>query len=153
MPQENKEQGFRAKSDIYQGEVEPSYRRGEVYDRKNIKNFASVEHLFEKVGEVAIVSGDDSVKLQALNTKNSELETSNKDLTAKVEKLEKSAEQSDDLNEDLITKVDDLEKDKKKSLKEIQALVKKVKQLSPNFFDTAGDFFKDIFKKTEDSNS
>ena len=67
-----------------------------------------------------------------MNTKNTELETSNKDLTAKV---------------------DDLEKDKKKSLKEIQALVKKVKQLSPNFFDTAGDFFKDIFKKSESSNS
>ena len=135
MPEENKEkkeQGVRAKSDIYQGGVTITYERGKVYDKKNIKNFASLAHLFEKVGEVAIVSGDDSDKLQALNTKNSELETSNKDL---------------------ITKVDDLEKDKKKSLKEIQALVKKVKQLSPNFFDTAGDFFKDIFKKTESSNS
>ena len=156
MPEEKKEkkeQGVRAKSDIYQGGVTITYERGKVYDKKNIKNFASLAHLFEKVGEVAIVSGDDSEKLQALNTKNTELETSNKDLTAKVEELEKSAEQSDDLNEDLITKVDDLEKDKKKSLKEIQALVKKVKQLSPNFFDTAGDFFKDIFKKSESSNS
>ena len=135
MPEEKKEkkeQGVRAKSDIYQGGVTITYERGKVYDKKNIKNFASLAHLFEKVGEVAIVSGDDSVKLQALNTKNSELETSNKDLTKKVEELEK---------------------DKKVSLNEIKALVKQVQKLSPTFFDTAGSFLKGIFSKTESSNS